>query len=447
MLRTWSREEFNQALRLHAAGWSAAEIAQAIGRTESSVRLKFIGAGYSSKILKPQVDQDLAPAPKPEERLEPELSSPPDISVERSYAEQLLETRELQVQNRKMRQQALEEAQRERLLRIFEESVRDCRLDLSFTPPAPPPRTSDPHAAVLLLGDIHVGKVCDPAETEGRAYYNPAHTVARLHLLEREAVRLIASGPPVDELYVLLCGDIIEGALDHGAEREETLLISKQFSLAVALLSQFIARMAALVPKVKVSGVCGNHGRWPNQRRMPTTGRESNFDGLVYASLQLLLGAAGAASVTFDFRESSRQLIKVKDTLVQLSHGDELRGGDYYVAGIKREVYNSVLRYSQGGRIPDLWITGDKHVSLQLPVGNGQFLVNGSFVGEDTYGQRFSPTIASQTLFWVCPQRGKTLQSDIRLDRAIPTSSLPYQLPPPLEALVASYNRHNTNEN
>ena len=440
-MKRWSAQEVSLLLRLQAAAWKADAIARQLGRTEIAVRMKLIDLDFSSA----QLHKD-ASSTEPT-HMSPPLSPPVDELTGAPFSgigtsdttEQLLEARDQQIESRRARQAALEDAQRERMLRIFREVLADSRIEFSVKPHASAQK-EHAHSAVLLFGDWHLGKVCNPLETEGRATYNVNHAIARLDYLQREVARLLANGPPIDELVILLCGDIIEGALDHGAEREQTILVGKQFALALSLLSQFIARLAAVVSKVRIHGVSGNHGRLPNQRKMPTVGRESNFDGMIYTALETLFSfqTVNAQSITFDLRDSSRQLIQIKQTWVLLAHGDELRGGEYYVGGIKKEVYNSVLRYAREGRIPDLWVTGDKHVSIALPVANGQFIVNGSFPGEDNYSQKFAPAIPSQTLLWICPHRGKVMQSDIRLDRVPIPTVLPYTLPPLLSSLVTN---------
>jgi hypothetical protein len=174
---------------------------------------------------------------------------------------------------------------------------------------------------------------------------------------------------------------------------------------------------------------------------MPSVGRESNADHLVYQSLRMITQAARCPNIEWDLRESPRQIIQLKGLNIHAAHGDQYRGGDYGVNGAKKEVYNCVLRGMQSGKIPDLWIYADKHNALQMPAaGTAQLICNGSLCGEaGGYGDNFAPVCASQSLIWICPQRGKVMQSDIRLDDALPTLPLPYELPAPLAQMVATY--------
>ncbi|HEY8899215.1 MAG TPA: hypothetical protein VIM61_02220 [Chthoniobacterales bacterium] len=424
-VRLWTEEEFERMLALFTAGWSIAEIAKALGRSENSVRWKLISKGYSSKTL-----SEPAPSALPPEEPEPD-------AVTLSEAERLVAERERRLETKREQKAAMEGVLEDRLVEVVRTTLQEC---VARAPIAPPPLVIDraidePTSAVLLFGDAHFGKVCRPEETEGQAHYNPAVTLARIHELEGRVTRLLDGGPAIEELVVIFLGDILEGVLDHHAEKEDTILLAQQFALAIRALSQMLLRFPA--PKIVVHGVAGNHGRWPNQRRMPTVGRESNFDRLVYTALESIL--EDTEHITFDLRDSSRQLIEIQNTLIQVSHGDQFRGGEYCVAGFKREAYHSALRHGPEGQIPELFVIGDKHISMQLPVGNGHFLVNGSLVGQDTYGQAFAPTLPSQTLFWIGAERGKFLQADIALSATRLPMPLPYDLTPPLEKLVLSY--------
>lgn len=434
MLRSWTSEELDRALKLQAAGLTAPEVAKAIGRSESALRLKLFKCGYSSRTRYDAMSDVAEPCPEPL----PESAFVDDLE----QAHLLLETREQQIAARRQRAEAIERAQRERLLAVFGEVLRDCRLDLRYTPPVPQQK-DEAHSALLCFGDSHFGLVSDPLQHEphGRILYNPAVAVARLALLESEVISLLAKGPPLDEMCILFLGDILEGALQHGNEREDTWLVSRQFTLAVSLLAQFLTRLASHVPRVRCFGVSGNHGRLHGQRRMPTVGRESNADHLVYQSLRMITQAARCPNIEWDLRESPRQIIELKGVRIHAAHGDQYRGGDYGVNGAKKEVFNCVLRGMQSGKFPDLWIYADEHNALQLPAaGTAQIICNGSLCGDaGGYGENFAPISASQSLIWICPRRGKVMQADIRLDDAVPTTPLPYELPAPLAQMVTTY--------
>jgi hypothetical protein len=286
-------------------------------------------------------------------------------------------------------------------------------------------------SAVLLLSDTHIGKIVRADQTDDLGSYSPLTYLARLDYLIRTVVDDVgASGVlPVRELHVLLLGDLVEGLLEHGTEREEKLLMVEQFSVAAYTLFEALLRLCAAVPRVHVYGVCGNHGRWPSQRRMPTENRHSNFDSLVYSALQAMTTAANVPNLVFDLRTESRQIIEVGRFRIHAQHGDEIRGGDLPLRGIQSEVYHSTLRRVMNGRGRiDYWVLGHLHRSATLPLGDGNVVINGSFVGLDSYAMRFAPTVASQTLFWL-EDEGKTLQRELRLQAAPIPTELPFSIP------------------
>jgi hypothetical protein len=424
--RPWEDDEVQRALGLLKAGWEPVEIGQTIGRSEAAVRGKFIALGLSSARVPSGEAEELRPTV---------VVAEPTLEEAIAYVER----RDERMAARQLRQKAVQQVLEDRLIETFQGCIAESFVSIQVEPPLLDRPFAEPCSAVLVLSDLHVGKVVDPRETEHGAKYDPAVFLARLHRLEEEVLHLVSQGPAIEELIVFLLGDIVEGALDHHNEREETLLVSQQFALATRVLAQCLGRLSVLAPQVRVCGVPGNHGRWPGQKRMPTVGRSSNLDTLVYLALEMITEKAGLSHVSWELRDASRQLVRIQETLVQIVHGDELRGGEFCVGGLRKEVFNSVLRGAETGKVPDLWVLGDKHVSVNLPMGAGNVLINGSLVGEDVFGQRFAPTVPSQTLFWIGRDRGRFLQSEIRLDAARLPDPLPYDLPAPLRTLVASY--------
>lgn len=422
----WTDQEIQRAFDLQAAGLHPAEIGRALGRSETAVRVKLISLGVSSaRVVTASPDmittQHVAVTPTQEEAIE------------------IVERRDERLAARRVRQEAVQQVLEDRLVETFRDCISESFVSMHIEPPVMDRRIEHPCSAVLVLSDFHVGKVVNPRETEHGAKYDPAVFLGRLHQLEQEVQRLVSQGPPAEELVIFLLGDMLEGSLSHHNEREETLLISEQFALAARVLAQFLGRLSALAPKARILGVAGNHGRWPGQKRMPTVGRSSNLDTLLYQAIEMIMQKAGFDHVTWDLREASRQLVSIQNLTVQILHGDELRGGEFCVGGLRKEVFHSVLRGAETGRVPDLWVLGDKHISVNLPMGAGNVLINGSMVGEDVFGQRFSPTVPSQTLFWVCRERGRFLQSEIRVDEAQLPDPLPYDLPDSLVHIITDY--------
>jgi hypothetical protein len=436
--RRWTEEEVGRFLSLYEAGYPSREIAVMLSRTESSVRFKVLSLGYSSR----RRDPEEAGAPKrptpPPQPLRP-TETPCDKTPFEIRAEREIELGEQRKEDREKVDEAKRAILEERILDEFRRSLCDMPKAFSFSPPPPLPADRQARVAVLVVSDSHVGQVVDPREIEGIGRYNPAVTLARVHHLEQEAARILRDRP-VSKLLLLFGGDILHGHLGHSLEDDLTVPIAHQCDFAINIFFPFVCGLSRVVPEIEIHGVAGNHGRWPGMRKMPSDRRWSNLDTIFYGALAALCHHAGLANVRCDERISSRRTIDVGAFRLQLMHGDEVRGGNFCVGGMNREVTNSTIRHVQAGRqAPNYFIIGDKHFSASVPYGTGAFIVNGSFVGPDSFGLNFLPAPPAQTLFFLHPENGKTETHEIRLGGARLPSPLPYNLKPTLEALVRKY--------
>jgi hypothetical protein len=436
--RRWSDEDTAKALRLYEAGYPPLDIAQMLGRTESSVRLKLLGLGYSSRRI---VRADSDPSSNRQSEL---YDAAPHAIIESEEAEiGFLARIDLDKRNRrKEEREKLDEAKSEiiadRIVQILAAELSTFPRQIFIAPPAPPSKDREPQDAVLVVSDMHSGQVVDPAELDGLSSYNPAIMASRLKHLELETCRILADRN-LTSLQILFGGDMAHGHLGHSLEDDLTVPISTQVDLAVSLLFPFIASLAQVATKVHITGVAGNHGRWPGMRKMPSDRRWSNLDTIIYQSLATVCAHAGISNVSWDDRISSRRVVEVGKYLIQLMHGDEIRGGSFCTSGMGREVTNSTLRNLHAGRRPiDYFVMGDKHTPATLPYGKGNFITNGSFVGVDGFGMNFLPAPPSQTLFFL-GARGRSESHEIRLDADPLPSPFAYELKPTLNSLIASY--------
>jgi hypothetical protein len=435
----WTSQETDLALRLLGQGFPAREISRMTGRTETAVRLKLLALGYSSSQRDPgaeELEADCGLRDIALEDLEQLREAPDDL---RLLAARKLEVEELRRSERMRVSGAKEQILEQRIVDAFTEQMRDFRPPASVAPPPPPADPGESLTAVLVVSDAHIGQIVDPDEVEGLGGYNPAVALARIRLLEERTVGILRSKPSLERLLVLFGGDIVHGNLGHSLE-EEVSPIAAQVDLALNVFFQFLVGLSQVVPQVEVHGVVGNHGRWPGSRKMPSSVRYSNLDGIFYGALASALRFSKIPSISFEERLSSRRLIEVGETTIQLQHGDEVRGGGFCTGGMNREVTNSSLRNLQvGRRAPTYFVMGDKHSSASLPYGRGAFIVNGSFVGADPFGLNFVPSPPSQTLFFLHPEEGKTETHEIRLDAARVANPLPYELKPSLLKLIEKF--------
>ena len=339
------------------------------------------------------------------------------------------------------------------LQRKYEESLRQSTaveqlvaLATDLAPTAYKPRpfvkesvrdnAGKPQSAVLLLSDTHVGQVIEPNQTLGFGRYNFEVFLARLKFLEDGVISIIRdhTTTEIPELVVCLGGDMIDGALDHGAEVGQHSTLFSQFYGAGHALAQFLRNLSAHVPRIRVQTTVGNHPRWSHQKKMPTRDRFSNLDQFLYAYIQALTRDIREINWNLDMQPFS--LFEVQGFLFHLSHGDQLRGGDRALGIPNHAVGRMVSANSQmfgktGQPSPHYYLTGHLHREISLPHARGSVIVNGGFPGIDGFGlaNGFSPVDPMQVFFFVHPKYGRTATYPIQLKFAEVTADRPYDIP------------------
>ena len=466
MIRPWTKRELARAIELRLQDHSWAEIASLLGRSESALwvklnklEIRIRGGGRDQESIREhlaKLHEELSAASTAELDAPPddvslETPAPPKTLAETSIQEDIATSRarilleEAKISKRKYEQVLADRALEDRIVEIFEERLQ------AFVPSAKAPEAvlcptfkmgRRPESAVLLVSDTHVGQVVSSIQTSGFGSYSPRIFCERLHYVQEKVIEVLSQSPAgVDELHVLLLGDIVHGGLNHGAEREDNCLIADQFQLAVWTLHQFLCALAFRVPLLRVHTVVGNHGRWPGQHKMPTKNRFSNLDHLVYASLQLSLKVHGLTNISMELNDAPRQIIEIKGSRFLAAHGDHLRGGDRQfgvpIHSMTRDVNATAQRYAAADdRGVDYFLVGDKHRSMSLPLARGEYIVNGSMVGVDEFAMSFCPGEAMQLLFGVDEKLRKTWSYPVKVAHAPVHAVCPYHLPEQIRALV-----------
>lgn len=290
LIRSWSNEEKENLLAWRQENLPTWEIAERLNRTDQAVRLKLLTLGLSSanpaavrqshntpaapELCAPPCEPSPAPAPAEPPLVRSVVETSMEEDLQQGKAALLIE--EARASKRKYEQVLKQSALEDRILGAFVERI--VRFDVRCTPPPPKVfRDTDAESAVLLISDTHIGQIVSTEQTGGFGDYDVRRFLERLFFVEQSVREEINGerGRPADELVVFLLGDILHGALDHGAEREESLLLADQFIVAISALHQFLLRLAALPPRLRIYTVVGNHGRWPGQKRVPTVNRYS----------------------------------------------------------------------------------------------------------------------------------------------------------------------------
>jgi predicted phosphodiesterase len=280
---------------------------------------------------------------------------------------------------------------------------------------ARPPRKGEKTATlVTMLSDCHFDEVVNPAELGFRNAYSRAIAEMRLARYFEQVVRLsrdYLTGMTYDGVVLCLGGDLISGDI-----HEELSQTNEAQALDTVLhwsskIAGGIELLADEFGKVHVPVVVGNHGR--RTRKPKAKGRaRDNFDWMIG---QLIARHFDRDSrVTFEIPDGTDCMVKVYDTTILLTHGDQVSGGGG-IGGI----WPPIMRMAAKKRVRhqfDFVMMGHWHQLIMASTAG--LIVNGSLKGEDEYAatMNFAPERAQQAMFTVAPHYGVTFSAPVIVD-------------------------------
>jgi len=318
----------------------------------------------------------------------------------------------------------LEETVRELQARLKDQDETRKRLERELgvlskigTRPQPPkwlsspPKSKTKHHATpwLMLSDLHLDEVVNPAEMHHVNAYDREIAKLRLYETARRFVNVTRdywTGLTYDGAVVALGGDMFSGDIHEEltATNEDTVLGSLDYWLDH--LAAVIGMLADEFGNIHVPVVVGNHGRRTRKPRAKLRARD-NFDWFLGRALARIF--ANNPRITFDVSEAADCLIPSYGHTVMLTHGDQARGGGG-IGGIWPPIMRLDARKRQrqaAFSMPyDLLIMGHWH---QLVFGPS-FVVNGSLKGYDEYAmtENFGFEPPAQAAWLMTPEHGKT---------------------------------------
>lgn len=317
-----------------------------------------------------------------------------------------LQTLEMGALKRQVRNQ---QAEIDRLEAVAEYSGRALKPPRWLTAKAK--KHDAPATLVSILSDCHFDEVVNPSELDGRNAYNRDIAELRLERYFSQVIWLARhhlAGMKYDGVVLMLAGDLISGDIHeelqdtNEAQTLDTVLHwSERIAAGVGALADEFGR-------VHVPVVVGNHGRRSRKPRAKGRARD-NFDWLIG---QLLVRHFDKDErVTFDIPDGTDTLVRIHDTNLLLTHGDQVGGGGG-IGGhwppLMRLIAKKRNRYDF-----DAMLCGHWH-SLIMSAGQG-LIVNGTTKGEDEYSSvmGFKPEPPQQALFTVAPEHGVTFSAPV----------------------------------
>jgi len=277
-------------------------------------------------------------------------------------------------------------------------------------------------SAVALFSDTHIGAVVSPAQTLGMGNYNFEIFLRRLKRFERSIFSILSdhTTTPVSEIVVPMLGDMLDGALGHGAESGQPNTILTQFYSGGHAIAQFLRNLSVIAP-LRIYGCVGNHTRWQNQHKMPSKNRNSNYDMLLYLYVQAL--TRDLPTVEWNLNWQPFATFSVQGFPFYCGHGDNLRGGDKALGlpahSMGRMVSTTTQLFTRAKmETPAYYCFGHLHRPISIPHAKGEIIVNGAFPGIDGYAlsEYFNSAHPSQKFWLMHPKFGRSATYDLRLD-------------------------------
>ena len=251
--------------------------------------------------------------------------------------------------------------------------------------------------------------------------YNSQVMHKRVHRFVDKATKITdiqRKDHPVDEVVILLGGDMIEGLFNFPTQPFEIdATLFEQFVTVANLIVEVVHRALTVYPTVTVIGEWGNHGRLGSRR--DAVPRSDNADRMTYELARQILKSSGA-NITWEDSGEDIQRVEVGAYRALLIHGDEIGRSGF---ASTNTITNHVNRWRSGSYpwdFRDVYV-GHYHTHYQssLADGAGAIYGTGSTESDNRYAAvgLASSAIPSQRLHFINPREGRvTAQYQVWLD-------------------------------
>ena len=260
----------------------------------------------------------------------------------------------------------------------------------------PTPITSDGESLVVVLSDLHVGKIVE--NCDGVEVFNTAIAIDRIQQMGRSIQRVIVHAKRstnIDEIVVAMIGDILDGEniyKSHAFHTDSHIAI--QLRNATRALWELILELAAIesIKKVRVATIRGNHGRAGEFGH-----EDSNLDNVLYDNLEFASILHGDPKITVTTKYSAHHTVEVRGHRLLLRHEAPLTCD------------TSAARAKLAGWIDmhnaDCIISGHYH-HVQISTYADRYIIrNGSLVGPDSLSERMAVTSKPEQIVFGISER------------------------------------------
>ena len=261
--------------------------------------------------------------------------------------------------------------------------------------------------AVLVLSDMHLGKVIDPDESNGLNKYNTPIAANRLYAVIEKFKRILRGHQAmynIEKIWVPILGDMMNGSIHPDMVLTNDLMDIPATVLAARLLIIAILELRTLGIPIEIDCVVGNH---PRLLAKMTARKQAHlsYDWIIYQMIAQYFEKD--PSITVRVHKGQFGVVELMGHRIVVEHG--------HMADVKtlqervRNMFdNAMYRNATGlkGESVSLVVIGDKHRDQMV---HGA-IVNASLCGGDEYGVflRLEPVPAVQQMFGISKKKPVT---------------------------------------
>lgn len=272
---------------------------------------------------------------------------------------------------------------------------------------------------VMHLSDGHHDQVVTPEECGGLEEYNFPISCARAERYVDTVVEwtqdTLAPKFNFTDLWVLAYGDATSGEI-HGHTQRSYFRNQFKNCYAIGQLHALMYRdLAPHFERVHIVYLPGNHGR--RSLKKDFHGAHDNWDYLIGEMARM--HCRDINNINFLIPDAFSVNLDINGVGFNCSHGDDVRSnlGVPFYGLLRRQKGLIALGAAQGCPNIRYFCMGHHHVSSSLADVNGELLVNGAWVGTDSYAYNSFAGYRepSQWLHGVNPRHGITWRLNCKL--------------------------------
>jgi hypothetical protein len=260
-------------------------------------------------------------------------------------------------------------------------------------------------------GEVALWHLTDWQGSKVTTTYNSQIMRDRVMRFCEKAVRLAdiqRADHPVDDLVIMLGGDMIEGIFNFPTQPFEIdANLFEQMMIVRALLQEVVQQALHHFSSVRVIGEWGNHGRLGSKR--DAVPRSDNADRMTYELARQNL--ISDPRVTWEDSPEDIQRVEIGNYRALLIHGDEVGRGGFASPATIVQHCNRWRSGAYPWQFRDVFI-GHYHTHAEWAMANGEGAVyqTGSTESDNRYAgvMLAASAIPSQRVHFVDPEAGRT---------------------------------------